>query len=390
MWRDKAYLFKTELLKNPGIVDVTFKNGGGWGTVAKVNDRREPSSASGVAAIRTPARDSGLRSCAPRRNGMVDALRPRAPDSRSSCRVSEISQRRPLERTARNKRKDRRELPPHALHPQLDRPRRRGTRPRRRRRRDRGRRGRRRADPGRKAARPGDPRRFGSAEHGRDHGAHRFHEQAVSFRSAARRPGRIRAHRRLRPPLADRRRERAHRAPVRCRRCPDRLERHRGHGLRRLVEHCLPCNAAGVDQDAGTGHGTTPSLAEIDKFLVDVGVHWAVSAARPDDVAGRAAYSAAVSPKHDGGLLGSVELAWDAIQGTPLRLGVFAEGASTPALQLEVTNISYGAVPASDVDVSPPSGAKVVDLGSPAGANQGSGTPAVTGLAASTLPRGSP
>ncbi len=35
--RDKAAIFKTELLKNPNIVDVSFKNGGGWGTVAKVN-----------------------------------------------------------------------------------------------------------------------------------------------------------------------------------------------------------------------------------------------------------------------------------------------------------------------------------------------------------------
>ena len=36
--RDKASLFKTELLQHPNIVDVTFKNGGGWGTVAKVNN----------------------------------------------------------------------------------------------------------------------------------------------------------------------------------------------------------------------------------------------------------------------------------------------------------------------------------------------------------------
>ncbi len=35
--RDKAAIFKAELLKNPGIADVSFKNGGNWGTVAKVN-----------------------------------------------------------------------------------------------------------------------------------------------------------------------------------------------------------------------------------------------------------------------------------------------------------------------------------------------------------------
>ena len=35
--RAQAALFKTELLKNPNIANVTFKNGGSWGTVAKVN-----------------------------------------------------------------------------------------------------------------------------------------------------------------------------------------------------------------------------------------------------------------------------------------------------------------------------------------------------------------
>ncbi|MFI5151870.1 MAG: ABC transporter permease [Chitinophagales bacterium] len=37
MKRDQAALFKSELLKNPAIIDVTSKNGGSWGTIAKVN-----------------------------------------------------------------------------------------------------------------------------------------------------------------------------------------------------------------------------------------------------------------------------------------------------------------------------------------------------------------
>jgi putative ABC transport system permease protein len=37
MKRDEATLFKTYLLKDPNIIDVIFKNGGRWGTVAKVN-----------------------------------------------------------------------------------------------------------------------------------------------------------------------------------------------------------------------------------------------------------------------------------------------------------------------------------------------------------------
>jgi outer membrane lipoprotein-sorting protein len=137
----------------------------------------------------------------------------------------------------------------------------------------------------------------------------------------------------------------------------------------------LPADTTTQDQS------TPPTLAAIDKFLADLGVRWAVSAARPVDVGGQPAYSTAVSPKHDGGLLGSVELAWDALNGTPLRAGIYAQGASSPALELAVSQIAYGAVPASDVDVSPPSGAKVVDLDTTAHSGASS-TPAVTGLVA--------
>ena len=139
------------------------------------------------------------------------------------------------------------------------------------------------------------------------------------------------------------------------------------------------------------GSGTPPTLAQIDKVLTDIGVHWALSGARATDVAGRPAYSVSVSPKHDGGLLGSLELAWDAVHGTPLRAGIYAQGRSAPVLQLAVTNISYGAVSDSDVDVAPPAGAKVIDIAAPSGGpHEGSGTPAVTGLAAVKAAAGFP
>ncbi len=78
---------------------------------------------------------------------------------------------------------------------------------------------------------------------------------------------------------------------------------------------------------AAKGTGTPPSLDEITKFLTDAGAHWAISGATPDNVAGQEAYTVRVSPKHDGGLLGSAELAWDAVHGTPLRIAVYAQGA---------------------------------------------------------------
>ncbi len=133
---------------------------------------------------------------------------------------------------------------------------------------------------------------------------------------------------------------------------------------------------------AASGAGSPPALADIDTFLTELGAHWAVSAAQPTNVGGQPAYSVSLSPKHDGGLLGSVELAWDAVAGVPLRIGVDAQGSSSPVLELAVTQISYGAVAASDVDISPPAGAKVVDLGTGPQSGGGGSTPAVTGLAA--------
>jgi outer membrane lipoprotein-sorting protein len=140
------------------------------------------------------------------------------------------------------------------------------------------------------------------------------------------------------------------------------------------------------DASSTADNGAPPALADIDKLLTTLGAHATVSAAQPMNVAGQPAYSVTVSPAHDGGLLGSVELAFDAARGVPLRLAVYAQGSSSPVLGLEATDISYGAVAASDVDVSPPAGAKVVDLSSAQGASSSTdsskATPAITGLAA--------
>jgi outer membrane lipoprotein-sorting protein len=117
-----------------------------------------------------------------------------------------------------------------------------------------------------------------------------------------------------------------------------------------------------------------PSLAEIDSFLKHLAESWTVSGAVPSDVAGQPAYTVTVSPAHSAGLLGSLELAWDANQGIPLEIALRAQGQSSPVLALTVTDISYGAVSNVDLSVSPPADAKTVDLGS--GTN---GTPDMNG-----------
>ena len=139
-----------------------------------------------------------------------------------------------------------------------------------------------------------------------------------------------------------------------------------------VYEGTLPGGAA---DKAGAKHADStqgiPTVAQIQSRLtrlmrsVDVG---GVSTSDPGDVAGRAAYSVSVSPKHSGGLLGQAQVAWDAVTGTPLRIAIYARGNPTPVLALAATNISYGQISDSDLNIQPPAGDQVVKV-STAGAH---------------------
>ncbi len=151
----------------------------------------------------------------------------------------------------------------------------------------------------------------------------------------------------------------------------------------------LPAGAQDA-QDAKDS-GAPPSVADINDALAKLGAQATITAAQPDNVAGQPAYTVGLSPKHDGGLLGSVELAWDAARGVPLRAAIYAQGSSTPVVELVATDISYGPVAASDVVVSAPAGAKTADLSPPAKDTSGAGNDkAVTGLAAVQAAAGFP
>jgi outer membrane lipoprotein-sorting protein len=132
-----------------------------------------------------------------------------------------------------------------------------------------------------------------------------------------------------------------------------------------------------------TDNGSPPTIDDISNFLSHVTQHVGLSDAVPGVLAGQGEYTVSVTPKENGGLIGSAALAWDALNGTPLKLAVYAKGNSTPALSLEATDISFAPVAASDVDISPPPGAKVVDLSAQHSGGTGSGSDTeVTGLAA--------
>jgi hypothetical protein len=144
-----------------------------------------------------------------------------------------------------------------------------------------------------------------------------------------------------------------------------------------VYEGTLP---AGHDGTSGSGEASgsrgIPTIAQIQTELTRLMSSADLSGAQPTDVAGRAAYRVSISPRTSGGLVGSAQLAWDAATGVPLDLAVYARGDTTPVLELKATSIGYGSVPASDVDVSPPTGSRIVQLG-------GSGATASPGTAAS-------
>jgi hypothetical protein len=137
-----------------------------------------------------------------------------------------------------------------------------------------------------------------------------------------------------------------------------------------------------ADPQAGTDHGT-PTIDQISADLAKLAQQATVSGAQPTTQAGQPAYEVTITPKHDAGLLGQAQLAWDAASGVPLRVAVTAAGSSTPVLALEVTDISYGTVDQSALTITTPAGAKVVDLGSPTHATGAGGT---NGTSASGLP----
>lgn len=114
---------------------------------------------------------------------------------------------------------------------------------------------------------------------------------------------------------------------------------------------------------AGSASHGLPTIATIQAELAHLMQRFNLTGPTATDVAGQPAYTVSVSPKTSAGLLGSIQLAWDATRGIPLQFEVYARGSTTPVLGLQATSISLGDVPASVFDIAPPAGAHVVTLG---------------------------
>jgi outer membrane lipoprotein-sorting protein len=146
-----------------------------------------------------------------------------------------------------------------------------------------------------------------------------------------------------------------------------------------LYRYTVPAHeGSSADGSSSAGSSTTPheapSVAKIEETISHL-QRVDVSGATPTDVAGQAAYTVRVTPKESGSLIGGAELSWDAVHGVPLRAAIYSTKSATPAIELAVTEVSYGAVDGSVFDFKPPANAKVEEVVAPAGgaANDSSG-----------------
>lgn len=83
-------------------------------------------------------------------------------------------------------------------------------------------------------------------------------------------------------------------------------------------------------------------------------------------VAGRAAYELTLAPKDARSLIGQVRIAIDASNSVPLRVEVLARHASSPAITIGFTSVTFAAPAASDITFTPPPGAKTTTETPPA------------------------
>ncbi len=146
-----------------------------------------------------------------------------------------------------------------------------------------------------------------------------------------------------------------------------------GSSQRGTTHAVLPAAPAG---DAAAGSPALPQdltpQEAAERVLAAVDADTAVSLGGTATVAGRAARLLVVQPRTADTLVGRVVLAVDAETSTPLRVQVFARGASDPAVSVGFTDVRLGEPAAADLTPAVPSDAPVEEVPVPAqGAAQG-------------------
>jgi len=119
---------------------------------------------------------------------------------------------------------------------------------------------------------------------------------------------------------------------------------------------------------AGTKPDTTPPIdpaTAAARALAAIDPSTAVTVDGTSRVAGRPVYELVLTPRASESLIGQVRLAIDSETSVPLRVQVFARGATTPAFETAFTSISFDTPAASVFAFTPPPGVQVSESSFP-------------------------
>ena len=129
--------------------------------------------------------------------------------------------------------------------------------------------------------------------------------------------------------------------------------------LNKVTKFTLPAHSAA--KQTVPKQPLTPQQAA-QQVLAAVGPTTTVSVASNVTVAGQAAYALVLAPKDARSLIGQVQIDIDGRNSVPLRLQVFARGASSPAFQVGYTDIQFVTPAPADLSFTPPPGATVTQV----------------------------
>jgi outer membrane lipoprotein-sorting protein len=148
----------------------------------------------------------------------------------------------------------------------------------------------------------------------------------------------------------------------------------------------LPAQAAATPTPQGS-RVIPPSPQQVARqLLAAIGPTTKVGLQQDVTIAGQAAYQISLEPREIGSLISQIRIAVDAHQALPLRVQVFARGASSPAFQVGFTSLQFGAPAAANFAFTQPPGAKVktVTVPSGQGARLSGLLPLITGVTAAS------
>jgi outer membrane lipoprotein-sorting protein len=131
--------------------------------------------------------------------------------------------------------------------------------------------------------------------------------------------------------------------------------------LNKVTRFTLPAHAPENGSGSVPRQPLTPQQAA-QQVLAAVGPTTTVRVDSNVTVAGQAAYALVLAPKDTRSLIGQAQIDVDGHNGVPLRLQVFARGASSPAFQVGYTDIAFVKPAAADLSFTPPPGATVTQV----------------------------